>query len=205
VRKWPFAIVLMLVGLVSFGRSGDSPVSRTVASQTSQNSGPQYDSKGALLRPKHFETWVFVGASTGLSYQRQLFSRGPGEFHNVYITPEAYQTYLQTGRFPEKTMLALALYEPSEKVSPSKAGYFEGDFEALEVAVKDHEHFSEGWAYFSFEGGAELKERARPFSKSDCFSCHVQHAANDNVFTQFYPILRPITAAHKKAPGDAGR
>jgi hypothetical protein len=205
VQKWPFAIVLMLIGFVSLGRSGNSSASRRLTSQISQNSGPQYDSKGALLRPKHFETWVFVGASTGLSYQRQLFSRGPGEFHNVYITPEAYQAYLQTGRFPEKTMLALALYEPSEKVSPSKAGYFEGDFEALEVAVKDHEHFSEGWAYFSFEGGAELKERARPFSKSDCFSCHVQHAVDDNVFTQFYPILRPITAAHKKAPSDAGR
>jgi hypothetical protein len=205
VRKWLFAIVLMVVGLVSLSGSGDSPASRTLASQTSQNTGPQYDSKGALLRPKHFETWVFVGASTGLSYQRQLFSRGPGEFHNVYITPEAYQAYLQTGRFPEKTMLALALYQPSEKVSPSKAGYFEGNFDALEVAVKDHEHFSEGWAYFSFEGEAELKERVQAFSKSDCFSCHVQHAADDNVFTQFYPILRPITASHKKASGDAGR
>lgn len=204
MRKSWLAVSLLLsaFALIGFAVLG-SRVSRTVASSGSHSGDPQYDSSGALLRPTDFQTWVFVGASTGLSYQSHLMSRGPGEFHNVYIRPEAYQAYLQTGKFPEKTMLALALYKPSEKVSPSKAGYFEGDFDALEIAVKDHEHFPEGWAYFSFGEGGALEEKAAAFSKSDCFSCHVKHAADDNVFVQFYPILRQIMDSRTKGSRSA--
>jgi hypothetical protein len=164
-----------------------------------QDDGPHYASDGALIRPTNFETWIFVGASTGLSYEESMKTKGPGEFHNVYLRPESYRAYLQTGKFPEKTMLALALYSPSEKVSPSHAGYFEGDFDSLAVAVKDHSHFPEGWAYFNFGSAHDMSERAMPVSKSNCYSCHSKNGADDNVFVQFYPILRPIMNAHKSA------
>ena len=79
----------------------------------------------------------------------------PGMFHNVYIEPSAYEHFVRTGKFREKTMLAMTLYEPGQKVHPSKQGFFEGDFIAVEVTLKDSERFPGSWAYFNFGKGTK--------------------------------------------------
>jgi len=39
--------------------------------------------------------------------------------------------------------------------------------------------------------GSSYKAKAEPFPASaGCVSCHKQNAETDNVFTQFYPVLR---------------
>jgi hypothetical protein len=173
--------------------------SRTLARAAQQQSNaPQYDATGALIRPTNFETWVFVGSSTGLTYEPGI-SKGVGQFHDVYIRPESYREYVGTGKFPEKTMFVLALYPPEDKVSPARGGYFEGDLVGMAASVKDHQRFRDGWAYFNFSEGGRLKDTATAGPTSACFSCHKQHATDDNVFVQFYPILRPIAQAH--SPG----
>jgi hypothetical protein len=154
--------------------------------------GPEYDAHGALLRPKQFREWVFVGSSVGLSYADVPNRKPPGLIHNVYINPESYQQYVKTGKFPERTVFVLALYEPEEKVSPSKHGYFPGKLVAVEAAVKDKQHFKDGWAYFDFGGRNGFAETAKPQASDRCYSCHVQHAKDDNVFVQFYPVLRRL-------------
>ena len=184
-----------------------APISRVSAAHGSQLSEaathlPHYDSSRALIRPKDFETWVFVGASTGLSYEPGMSSRGSGEFKNVYITPEAYRSYRATGKFPEGTMLALVVYDPSEKISPARAGYFEGEFASLAFAVKDHSRGAEGWSYYDFTGDdGRPTDSAKPFPKSQCYDCHHQHALDDNVFVQFYPVLRNTLDARKNTTG----
>jgi hypothetical protein len=86
-------------------------------------------------------------------------------------------------------MLVLELYEAGEKAHPATGGLFESRRRAVEVAVKDHERFPDcGWAYFSF--GEGRTDAAAPVSSTRCVSCHREHAAHDNVFTQFYPVLR---------------
>jgi hypothetical protein len=181
---WSITRVVPLGGATAFAQGEE------------RSAGPRYDSSGALLRPENFETWVFVGSSTGLTYEPGMQDKGAGEFHDVYIRPEAYREYQRTGKFPEKTMLVLALYPPDEKVSPAQGGYFEGDLEGMAVAVKDHSHFAEGWAYFNFGQEPNLKAKVTANPKNTCYACHSQHAADDNVFVQFYPILRPIMQAH---------
>ena len=184
-----------------------APFSRLSAAQPPQSSPsatplPHYDTSGALIRPKDFETWVFIGASTGLSYEPGMSSRGSGEFKNAYITPEAYKSYRATGKFPERTMLALVVYDPSEKVSPARAGYFEGEFASLAFAVKDRSHAAEGWSYYAFAGGdGRPAESAKAFPRSQCYDCHHQHALDDNVFVQFYPILRKVLDERKSSAG----
>lgn len=150
---------------------------------------PVYDQEGSLLRPIDFEEWMFVGASLGLSYSEESELNKPDLFHNVYIQHEAYQHFLKTGEFPEKTMLAMSVYKPEQKVSINKKGFFEDKLLSLEVALKDHERFNEGWAYFDF---GKSKEKATAFPKTRCFSCHNENGAHDNVFIQFYPLLRSL-------------
>lgn len=66
----------------------------------------------------------------------------------------------------------------------------------MAVAVKDHQYFTHGWAYFNFGENGHLKGTAAANPEPMCYSCHKQHAADDNVFVQFYPILRSIMNAH---------
>jgi hypothetical protein len=58
------------------------------------------------------------------------------------------------------------------------------------VALKDRSKFEEGWAYIDFGNGR--KKSATAFPKAACYDCHLQHGAVDNVFTQFYPVLRDL-------------
>jgi len=161
------------------------PMEITDATRTTP--GPEYDSAGALLRPEGYREWVFVGASLGLSYRDGAPQSGPGEFHHVYVRPESYAAFLRSGRFPDRTMLVLELHTAAQKVAPSRYGLFEGPRLGMEVAVKDA-RLADGWGYFGFGDGSLA--RAAAFPRRDCFECHRQHAAADNVFVQFYPVLR---------------
>ena len=147
---------------------------------------PTYDRSGALRRPAGIERWIMVGASLGLGYS-DVTEPPPGRFHRVYLETGAYEHYRRTGAFPDGTMLGLSIRAPSRRVPPARAGWTEGELVALEMAVKDTARFEGGWAYFDFGADATT---ARAFPPTRCASCHVQHAARDNVFIQFYPQLR---------------
>lgn len=153
---------------------------------------PAYTEAGDLIRPEGYRTWVFVGASLGLSYGEGAAEReGPGVFTNVYIQPEAYRYFMATGEFPEGAMLPMDIFRPGSRESINQAGYFEKDFLGMELAVKDSRRYPEGWAYLGFrDRSGGLKATATAFPKDRCHDCHAEHAATDNVFTQFYPVLQ---------------
>lgn len=152
----------------------------------------RYDENGYLLLPQGWERWVVVGTSLGLGYSEVETQPDRETFHNVLMEPSSYEHYQRTGEFPEKTMLALAIYSQARRESIARSGSFAKELLALEVALKDHQRFEEGWAYFNF---ATLRPRARAFDSSGCYSCHVEHGQQDNVFVQFYPRLGPAGAS----------
>lgn len=162
-------------------------------SQGGEQAGLQYTNEGKLLHPTDYQTGIFVGASPGTKYEEPPATVDElGKFRKVYLGLTAYAHYVPTGTFPEKTMLALAVFEPVSEATINKGGHFEGEQIALEIAVKDHDQFHEGWAYFDFQPGQEVSQA---FAKEKCYACHVQHVADDNVFVQFYPILRGVKAS----------
>ena len=78
-----------------------------------------------------------------------------------------------------------------EKNEPGLRGSFQKEFTGLAAAVKDKDRFPDGWAYFSFsDGPGATKSKARPAKKAACYDCHRQKGDQDNVFTQFYPVLK---------------
>lgn len=179
------AVIAALVAAAPGPATGDRPSLEGMVK-------PAYTADGDLIRPQGYRTWVFVGASLGLSYSEGAGEReGPGTFTNVYIQPEAYRYFMETGEFPEGTLLPMDIYRPGARESINQAGYFEKDFLGMEVAVKDSERYPTGWAYLSFrDRSGGLKESASAFPKERCYDCHAEHAATDNVFTQFYPMLQ---------------
>jgi hypothetical protein len=156
----------------------------------------QFEGKDMLLRPDGYREWVFVGSSLGLRYEEGKKQPDQMEYKNVYIDPAAYRAYKETGAFPEGTVLVLETATGEEKKEPGLRGSFQKEFSGLSAAVKDKDRFPDGWAYFSFSDGArKLKDKSRPAKTAACYDCHRQKGAEDNVFTQYYPVLN---AARRK-------
>src|SRR5438067_6873249 len=101
---------------------------------------PQYSEKGELKRPADYQTWVFVGSNIGLQYRKPVTEttereqerrkeKEKGDFHNVYINAEAYAHYKKTGKFPDKTMLVMDVYEAKDKEPKNivSKGFFPGN------------------------------------------------------------------------------
>lgn len=191
--------VVVAFGIVSF--SGDLTPSRAVPPTSPE---PQYDEKGALKRPIDFQRWVFVGSNIGLKYKRnhpeathraqdRQKAAKVGEFHNIYIRPESYEQYLKTGRFPEMTVLVMDVYEAKDRDQKDivSGGFFPGRQLRIEVAVKNSKRpdgSNTDWAYYEFD--PVTTATARAFPDRACYDCHRKHASVDNVWTQFYPVLR---------------
>ena len=146
-----------------------------------------------LLRPEGYREWVFVGEPVTPNELNGGNAPFP-EFHSVYIDPKSFAHYAETGEFPDGTILVKELASVGSKEAVSGKGFFMGDFIGLEATVKSAEHYPDepgNWAYFSFSNpGGELKPSATAFPSASCNACHEGSAADDFVFTQYYPVLR---------------
>jgi hypothetical protein len=165
----------------------------TAALYSGEMTQPRFTKADALIRPEGYRHWMFVGANYGMGYTEgdPKAQAKPSTFHNVYIQPEAFKQYEATGRFPDKTMLVMEVVKPGTNASINRRGMFQDEYIGIEVALKDEKRFDGKWAYFNFIGaaGKPLAE-SKAFPKESCWSCHNQHGAVDNVFVQFYPVLR---------------
>jgi len=149
---------------------------------------PQYDAKGALLRPDDYREWMFLSAGFGMNY-----SPAPGShemFTNVFVPRWAYQEFAASGKWPEQTMFVIDERDAQSKGSINKTGHFQTDLMGLAVEVKDSSRYPEKWAYFGFDAEGKTSE-AMP-KGNGCWSCHEEHAAVEHTFVQFYPTVKPI-------------
>lgn len=165
----------------------------------------EINSKGELVRPTGYREWVFVG--TPLTPNDMNGGRAPfPEFHAVYMDPASFKHWKKTGAFRDGTILMKELISVDSKLAVSGRGYFMGEYLGLEATIKSSKHFPDepgNWAYFSFtkEGspmmnpeaavhGGTPKATAAKFPAAACNACHEGNAAEDWVFTQYYPVLR---------------
>jgi len=158
------------------------------ADSTPSGSGPEYTSDAQLKRPEHYRDWIYLTSGFDMSYSPAM-QMGHHMFDNVFVNPDAYKRFVQTGTWPDKTMLVLEVRGAKGKGSINQKGNFQGDLMGLEVHVKDEARFSGKWAFFGFDDGKVSKMTPRT---ADCYSCHESHAAVDTTFVQFYPTLLPI-------------
>ena len=164
-------------------------------------SAPAYAANGDMLPPTNYREWIYLTSGLDMSYTAKNGGMDHSMFDNVFVNPEAYQSFLKTGTWPDKTVMVLEVREALSKGSINQRGHFQGtgvmDFE---VHVKDEARFPGKWAFFSFDsakGNGTLIPQGAP-----CYSCHQAHAAVDTTFVQFYPTLLPI--AHEKHTLSAG-
>jgi len=153
--------------------------------------GPQYNDKAQLLFPANYREWIFLSSGLGMNYGPLAAKEGEDpNFDNVFVEPSAYRGFLQTGRWPDQTMLVIEVRASQSKGSINKAGHYQGEVQGTEVEVKDEQRFPGKWAFFTHQNGAAVA-KLRPTS-DQCYSCHAEHGAVDNTFVQFYPTLLSV-------------
>lgn len=128
------------------------------------------------------------------------------EHHNVYIDPESWAQWKKTGEFRDGTILIKELVSVGGKAAVGGSGYFQGEFIGLEATIKSKQEFPDepgNWAYFSFSTPEHktLTATATAFPAASCNGCHAAAAADDFVFTQYYPVLRAGKATGEVATG----
>lgn len=168
---------------------------------------PEFTQDGQLVLPSAeiWRAWPYVG--TPLTPNALNGGEAPfPEFHSVYIDPVSWEHQRRTGEFRDGTVMAKelvtvyavdAMPDGSTK-QVSGRGYFMGEFAGFEIAYKSATHFPDepgNWAYFSFGHHAPPYAAAATKKPTEsCSSCHQASAAQDFVFTQFYPVLRAAKA-----------
>jgi hypothetical protein len=153
------------------------------------SSGPEFTNDGQLKLPEGYREWVYLTSGFDMSYDPAMQMGDQHKFDNIFVNPEAYKAFVNTGTWPDKTTLVLEGRAAQAKGSINQGGNFQAGLRDLELHVKDESRFPGKWAFFSFNG--EKTAKAIPTS-ADCYSCHAQHAAVDTTFVQFYPTLLPI-------------
>ena len=148
---------------------------------------------GELNRPTGYREWVYVGTPLTPNELNNGKAAFP-EFHNVYIDPESWGHYKKTGNFRDGTVIAKELTLVGVTAATSGNGFFMGEFSGFEIAYKSTKHFPNepgNWAYFSFGHQPEpYNATAAKQPVAACAACHIAAAAEDMVFTQYYPVVR---------------
>ena len=193
---------VLLVMILAMGLVAASTLprgTRSVAAD-SQQSTAVFDSDGKLKLPTGFRAWVFLGAPltpNGLNDGNAGFP----EYHNVYVEKKNVDVYLKTGSFPEGTVIVKELarvlkptFPDGSRMEPSGRGYFNGEFNGIDLTVKDSKRFAKtnGWGFFTF-GHHPLPYDQTSAEKpvTECAGCHLANVAKtDMTWIQFYPILR---------------
>lgn len=198
-----FANVLFLM-LVGAGLVAPVDVTFGDAHKTLE---PTFTDDGKMIRPSGWREWIFVGSPltpNGLNDGKAAFP----EFHTVYIDPVSWAHWKKTGKFREGTMLAKELTLVGETAATSGRGFFNGDLQGFEISYKDNKRYKDqpgGWVYFTFGHQPEpYADSATPQPFEACAACHSAAAADDMVFTQYYPILQEAKKAGDKGAGTGG-
>ena len=67
--------------------------------------GARFTAEGQLIRPEGWRKWVYIGTPLTPHDMNEGAAAFP-EFHNVYIDPDSFGVYENTGEFPDGTMIA---------------------------------------------------------------------------------------------------
>ena len=186
-----FAVLVLTTGAAIFLASRPA---KTVAAAT--QTVPTYDKDGNLLPLTNYREWIYLTTGMDMSYTAKANGmKDESIFDNVFVTPEAWRSFQDTGTWPDKTIMVLEVREAKSRGSINLSGHYQGtDVMGFEVHVKDETRFAGKWAFFDFESPS-TSGKLFPQSAS-CYSCHAAHGAVDTTFVQFYPTLLPI--AEKK-------
>jgi hypothetical protein len=177
-------------------------VAKPVVAAQSEQSSAVFDSDGKLKLPDPhtFRRWVFVGSPLTPNALNNGKANFP-EYHHVYIEEKNVEAYLKTGSFPEGTVIVKELtrvlnptFPDGSLTEPSGRGFFNGQYNGIDLTVKDSKRFAKtnGWGFFTFgHHPLPYAQSAAEAPATECAYCHQAFVSKtDMTWVQFYPLLR---------------
>jgi cytochrome P460 len=193
-----FLVILAISLVLMLGNALRTTSAQGPTARSSES--PQFTQDGKLEFPANYREWIYLTSGINMSYAPRMAGMADHDmFDNVFVNPSAYKAFLETGTWPDQTMLVLEVRGAGSKASINKSGHFQtDDVMGHEVHIKD-KRLPGGWAFYGFD---ELNPTTPFPHEMDCYSCHEQHGAVDTTFVQFYPTL--IKLAEQKGTLSAG-
>ncbi len=163
-------------------------------------SAADFSEDGALKLPENYREWVFLGATVQARELNPTTSYSPGIKH-TYMDPDSFRDWKKTGSFRTGTVIVQERLDTKPEKFMNAKGYFGGKYLGLQAMVKDPDRYPDTvWGFFSF-GKPPYPAKVYPIpgmGDLSCAGCHTD-AAQDWVFTRFYPML--AEAAPRKSEG----
>jgi hypothetical protein len=154
------------------------------------------EAESALQVPSadYRKDWVQLGTYSVLADQP---ADGAKKMHFVYTERKNLEAYLQSGSFPDGTVLVKDVYAGKAGAFTTGTVSYAGDFLGRFVLVRDSSNaragssprFGDGWGWAYYEG-SETKMTVTTNYKTDCLGCHEPARKMDMVYVQGYPMLR---------------
>jgi len=177
--------VLLLLAIALLGLSPEK------AANAPSSEGPQYTADGQLRLPELYREWVWLSSDFLTATDPANMQAGEHRlFNNFFVNPKAYKAFLQTGTWPDKTVLVVEQRTAEDMgPAPHHKGMSQGPVIGIDLHVKDEARFPGKWAFFDFKGSTTAS--MMPVT-ARCYSCHAARGAVDTTFVQFYPTLLPV-------------
>lgn len=183
------AIVVAVAAVMASAQARNVPA----ASPARVTDGVAYTANGEVIRPTNYREWIYLTSGLGMTYGPTQPAAGrPPIFDNVFVNPQSYKAFMNTGAWPDGTMFILELRRSVANASINNGGFTQTDVAMLEAAVKDSQRFADtgGWKYVELGAPPKAPESSAPLpATASCYACHATHTAVENTFVQFYPTL----------------
>src|SRR5438309_8392920 len=114
--------VMIVAGVLLVGQDYSAPKTTS-----------EYNGSGQMKLPTHYREWVYLTSGFDMSYNPAAQMPDHHMFDNVFVNPEAYKVFAETGTWPDKTMLVLEVRGAMGKGSINQRGNYQGDTMGIEV------------------------------------------------------------------------
>lgn len=150
----------------------------------------RYENGDHLVLPADYREWAWVSSGLGMTYEGEAARPDrPPVFTNVFVNPSSYRAFMQTGRWPDRSVFILEFRAAVSQGSINVGGHFQGELMGVEAQVKDA-RFADGWAFYNFGPARDGRTTTEPIADpARCVECHTRHTAVERTFVQFYPTL----------------
>jgi hypothetical protein len=178
----------ILLSLLALSLVGISPAKKA---NVKSRESPEYTADGQIRLPEHYREWVWLSSDFLTAFDPANMQAGEHRlFNNFFVNPEAYKAFLQTGTWPDKTMLVVEQRAAEDMgPSPNHKGICQSSVIGIDLHVKDEARVPGKWAFFDFKGNPTAS--MMPLT-ARCYSRHDARGAVDTTSVQFYPTLLPI-------------
>lgn len=137
--------------------------------------------------PADYREWIYMTSGIDMTYATAKSPHaGPSVFDNVFVNPDAWRTFKQTGTWPDGTTFVLENRMAQQNVSINRGGQTQD--QAI-YGVELHQKRAGQWTFYTLANDGAEHLISKP---AGCYTCHEAHAAVDTTFVQFYPTALPI-------------